>query len=130
MTVRLLLADDDSGFRETVRHLVVQCREAVVVGEAADGEEALELATVLRPDVVLLDLEMPGIDGYAACRLIKQRGLAGAVVVLSIHATPEDVRAAAAAGADRFVAKGADLGVLLDAILQPRQRKEKPWLPQ
>ncbi len=98
------------------------------MGEAANGERALEQVARLDPDVVLLDLEMPGLDSYGACRLIKQRGLSAAVVVLSIHPRLEDVQAAA--GADSFIAKGSDLKALLNAILQPGQGKENPWQPQ
>jgi pilus assembly protein CpaE len=119
----LLIVDDVPQVRQELRLLLSLAGPITVVGEAADGPEALSLAEGLHPDVVLLDLEMPTMDGYAVCRLLKQRRLANAVVVLSIHSRPEEVQAAIVAGADRFVAKGANLELLLQAILQPAKER-------
>lgn len=115
----VLIADDVAEVRRELRLLLSLAGPMRVVGEAASGTEAVALAESLRPDVVLLDLEMPGLDGFEACRRIKERRLAGAVVVLSIHADAESVRAARTAGSDEFVAKGSSLEALLAAILRP-----------
>ena len=127
---RLLIVDDVPEVRQELGLLLPLAGPIEVVGEAANGAEALSQAESLQPEVVLLDLEMPEMDGFAACRLLKQRSLAARVVVLSIHAGPEEMSAATAAGADAFVAKGASLEALLDAILRPAQGKENPWLRQ
>jgi DNA-binding NarL/FixJ family response regulator len=77
----------------------------------------VRLATELAPDVIVMDLEMPGMDGYEATRRIKQRQPALRVVILSVHAGPLEQESARAAGAEAFVMKGANYEVLVNAIL-------------
>jgi DNA-binding NarL/FixJ family response regulator len=89
-----------------------------IVGEASDGLQAIRLASELYPDVVVLDLEMPNMDGYEATRQIKGRRLARRVVTLSVHAGPLEMETARSAGADCFIAKGARYEILLNAILE------------
>jgi DNA-binding NarL/FixJ family response regulator len=88
-----------------------------VVAEAANGRQAIELAEVLRPDVVVMDLAMPVMDGFTATREIKERGSARRIVVLSIHGEAERLQLALEAGADALVVKGAPLDALVNAIL-------------
>ena len=126
----LLIVDDIPQVRQELRQLLPLAGPIRIVGEAADGLEAVAEAERLRPDVVLLDLEMPGQGGLEACRLIKERLLAGAVVILSIYAGPENVRAARAAGADSLVVKGSSLGELMAAILRPGKTEEGQCLPR
>ncbi len=114
--LRVLIVDDVPEVRRDLRLLLGLAGGFVVVGEAADGREALSKVTATRPDVVVMDLQMPGLDGAAAAREIKARGFAGRIVILSIHAEPADVRRAQDAGADAFVPKGASLDSLLTAI--------------
>ncbi len=105
MPIRLLLVDDDGGFRATLRQLLEHRAEAQVLGEAGNGEEAVRLADELRPDVVLMDLAMPRMNGLEATRQLKARWPDLAVIILTVH--DEDVyrRTAVAAGAAAFLEK-------------------------
>jgi DNA-binding NarL/FixJ family response regulator len=105
MRMRVLLVDDDSGFRDTVRHLLIQREEAVVVGEAADGEQAVALAGSLEPDVVLMDLAMPRMNGVEATRRLKAQWPGLLVVLLTVHDDDVYRRTALAAGAEAFLEK-------------------------
>jgi DNA-binding NarL/FixJ family response regulator len=120
MAIRLLLVDDDSGFRSTLRQLLEQRADVEVLGEAGNGEEAVQLAGDLSPDVVLMDLAMPRMNGLEATRQLKARWPDLAVIVLTVH--DEDVyrRTAMAAGATAFLQKkmlGVDLWPTLARIL-------------
>jgi DNA-binding NarL/FixJ family response regulator len=115
--ITVLIADDVAQVRQELRQLLELSGLVRVAGEAASGEEAVRLAAVLNPEVVIMDLEMPGIDGCAATRAIKRRQPTPRVVILSIHSAPEDLARARAAGVDAFVTKGASLDELLEAIL-------------
>ncbi len=115
--VRVLLVDDAARVRHELRQLLELSGAVQVVGEAGDGLEAVRLTTELSPDVVVMDLEMPGLDGIQATRQIKLQAPAPWVVILSVHAGPAEEQSARAAGADRFVTKGADYQTLVNAIL-------------
>ena len=115
-TTRLLIVDDVPQVRRELRTLLPLLDDIDIVGEAEDGQRAMELAATLRPDVILMDVEMPGVDGLSATRSIKQQCPQSRVIILSIH-NEEAVRAQArSAGADDFVDKGAPLTALLYAI--------------
>jgi DNA-binding NarL/FixJ family response regulator len=115
-TKRILIVDDVPQVRRELRTLLPLLDAIDIVGEAGNGQEAIELATTLQPDVILMDVEMPIMDGVAATRSIKQQHPQCRVVILSIH-TNEAVRTRArSAGADDFVDKGAPLATLLQAI--------------
>lgn len=114
--VRLLIADDVARVLQDLRRLLQLTGGIEIVGEAQDGQAAVRLAEELHPDVVLMDLEMPVLDGWEATRRITQQGLAGRVVGLSVHADPDSVRRAREAGADALVPKGASLAELMSAI--------------
>jgi DNA-binding NarL/FixJ family response regulator len=88
-----------------------------VIGEAQDGRDAITQAQLLQPDVILMDLEMPGLDGYAATRSIKSSHPSILIVALSIHADPACRQKVIQAGADAFVEKGGPLKDLFEAIL-------------
>ncbi len=117
--LRVMLVDDVPAVRQELRTLLQLTGEVDVVGEAANGREAVQQAQALRPEVVIMDLEMPGEDGVEATREIKARQWAGRVVILSVHAAAEDEQRARQAGADAFVQKGASLETLKQAILAP-----------
>lgn len=118
MTIQLLLVDDRDVVREELRHVLDLTGSVRLVGEAADGWEAVRQAERLHPDIVLMDLEMPGLDGFEATRQIKARGLARAVVVFTVYASAPYRQKALEAGADAFIFKGTDLRALLDLFDQ------------
>ena len=107
MTVTVLLADDQALVRAGFRSLLRRARDVEVVGEAATGDEAVRLARRVRPDVVLMDIRMPGLDGIAAtARIVADPDLAGCrVVILTTFETDEYVFAALRAGACGFLTK-------------------------
>lgn len=120
-TTRILIVDDVPQVRRELRALLPLLDEIKIVGEAENGQRAIELAASLRPDVILMDVEMPDTDGISATRLIKQANPAARIIILSIH-NSEAVRAQArSAGADDFVDKGESLTTLLQAIHHLRQ---------
>ncbi len=114
--LRVLLADDRPQVRRDLRQLLALSGAIEVIGEAADGEEAVRLTAELHPDGVVMDLEMPGLDGYEATRRIKNESPNVRVIILSVHAGPEERSRARAAGAACFVVKGESYEVLLNAI--------------
>ncbi len=118
MTIRVLLADDQALIRGGFAALVGSADDMEVVGEAADGEQALEQARALKPDVVLMDVRMPGTDGISATSLITaDPELADVkVLVLTTFEADDHVLAALRAGASGFLGKGVEPVELLDAI--------------
>lgn len=115
---RLLIVDDVSQVRADLRTLLPLAGNIEIVGEAANGLEAVHLTKVLRPDVVLIDLEMPVMNGYEAIRRIKGQLPACRVIALSIHSYPEALDRACQSGADAFIVKGAPLASLVQEILE------------
>src|SRR5215210_3718999 len=113
---RVVLADDHPLFREGVASLVGRTNDMELVGEAATGEEAIRLADDLVPDVVLMDLKMPGMGGTEATRRIVGRNPHIGVIVVTMFEDDESVFAALKAGARGYVLKDADRGMLLEAI--------------
>ncbi|OJV31357.1 MAG: DNA-binding response regulator [Actinobacteria bacterium 69-20] len=105
--MRVLLADDHPLFRDGLRGLIADTDGFEVVGEAASGAEAIELAATTRPDIVLMDLRMPGIDGVEATRRILHDGSAAAVLALTMSDDDGLVFAALRAGARGYILKGA-----------------------
>jgi DNA-binding NarL/FixJ family response regulator len=113
---RVLLADDHTLFREGVASLLERAGDVELVGEAATGEEAVRLSEELLPDVVLMDLKMPGMGGIEATRAIVGRSPHMGVIVVTMFEDDESVFAALKAGARGYVLKDADRGMLLRAI--------------
>jgi DNA-binding NarL/FixJ family response regulator len=118
MTIRVLLADDQTLIRAGFAALVGSAADMAVVGEAVDGEDALRQARASRPDVVLMDIRMPGTDGISATQLITgDPELADVkVLVLTTFEADEHVLAALRAGASGFLGKSVEPVELLDAI--------------
>ena len=102
--IRLLLADDHTMLRESLRRSM-EAEGLEVVGEAADGEEAVQLAEELAPDVVLMDVSMPVLDGVEATRLVRERAPDIQVVMLTMHADQDVVAKAIRAGAVGYLVK-------------------------
>jgi len=118
VTVRVVIADDQTLLRAAYRMVVEAAGDMAVVGEAADGAEAVALARSARADVVLMDIRMPGLDGLAATRLISgDEDLAGVkVLILTTFENDEYVADALRGGASGFLGKGMAPDELLDAI--------------
>ena len=114
--IRVLVVDDHAMVREGLRSFLEVQDDLEVVGEAADGAEAVERAAALLPDVVLLDLRMPGVDGVAALREMTARGLPCRVLVITSFTEPAAVLPAVRAGAAGYVYKDVDPPALAAAI--------------
>jgi DNA-binding NarL/FixJ family response regulator len=118
MTIRVLLADDQALLRATFRMLFDATDDMETVAEASNGREAVELASAHSPDVVLMDIRMPEMDGLEATRLISEsHGLTAVrVLILTTFEDDEHVAEALRAGASGFLGKGARPEELLDAV--------------
>jgi DNA-binding NarL/FixJ family response regulator len=126
--IRLLIADDHPVVRDGLRGIFEASDDFEVAGLAANGREAVDRAAVLRPDVILMDLRMPELDGVSAIRLLAQRGIAARVLVLTTFDTDTDVVPAIEAGATGYLLKDSPPGELLrgaraaargEAVLSP-----------
>jgi DNA-binding NarL/FixJ family response regulator len=116
-SVRILIADDHEIFRRGLVSELTQVPGWVVVGEAANGREAVELAAALKPDLVILDLTMPELNGLEAARKIISAEPAARVLILTAHESEQLVREVLSAGAQGYVLKS-DAGRILVAALQ------------
>ena len=114
--IRVLLVDDHEVVRFGLGLLISGERDLEVVGTAADGFEAVSLALQLRPDVVLMDLSMPGKDGIAAMAEVREIAPSIGLLVLTTHGDEAMVCAALAAGADGYLLKESPVGEIVGAI--------------
>ncbi|MDR7517198.1 MAG: response regulator transcription factor [Armatimonadota bacterium] len=127
MAVRVLLADDHALFRDGIRSLL-EARGVEVVGEAADGREAVEAALRLRPDVVLMDVAMPGVDGLEATRAIKAHLPDTKVVMLTVSDDDRTLFEALRSGAHGYLLKNLQAEEFFD-LLAGIDRGEAPLSP-
>jgi two-component system, NarL family, response regulator LiaR len=116
--VRTLIADDHQLFAETLGLTLDFDERVEVVGSARNGKEAVRLALQLRPDSVLMDLDMPVLDGVAATRLLRRLLPDCQVVVLTASLSPEDAYRARTAGAAAYMTKGCSTEHLVDALVE------------
>jgi two-component system response regulator DegU len=114
--IRLMIVDDLEHVRQGMRTLLNLVDDIEVIGEAINGFEALGMATVLKPDVVLMDLDMPKMDGLEASKWIKQITPATRIMTITIHDTDTFRAQAEAAGVDAFVVKATQSEVLVEKI--------------
>lgn len=114
--IRVLIADDHTIVRSGVRLLLEGQPDMEVIGEALTGDAAVEMAETLQPDVILMDIAMPGLDGIEATRRIKGQAPHIGVLVLTMHRSDEHFFAMLQAGASGYVLKAAETNELLSAI--------------
>ena len=114
--IRLLVADDHPMLREGLVAVLGTQPDFEVVGEAADGDEVVRLAESLGPDVILLDLEMPGTDGVAALERLREAGSTARTVVFTAYDTDERILGSLRAGARGYLLKGASRQEIFGAI--------------
>ncbi|HEY3315471.1 MAG TPA: response regulator transcription factor [Bacillota bacterium] len=114
--VRVLLADDYAPTREVIRLFLTRFGEFIVVGEAADGQEAVRLAGTLQPDVIVMDVAMPVMNGLVAARLVTEANRRIRVITLTGQVDPNVSKRALAAGACRHLSKPFDLWALARVI--------------
>jgi DNA-binding NarL/FixJ family response regulator len=112
----VLIVDDHPAFRASARHLL-EAEGFVVVGEAEDGHGALEQAAKLEPDVVLLDIQLPDIDGFAVAEELRRRGGAAKIVLTSSRDAGDYGTRVAESGARGFVPKGELSGAAIELLL-------------
>jgi len=116
MPVKIAIVDDHALVREGLNQFLNGRPEVEVVGTAADGRSAVELAGRLRPDVILLDMAMPGLDGLSAISQIRQSAPSTRILILSMYDDPEHTRAAIERGASGLVSKASPPDELIAAI--------------
>lgn len=113
---RILLVDDHALFRSGIHALLQRHEEFSVVGEAADGMEGFKQAISLAPDIILLDLNMPGLSGLETLRMLKESLPTICVVMLTVSEDAEDLLAAVRAGANGYLLKNTDMQAFIDGL--------------
>src|SRR5215471_2534646 len=116
MAATILIVDDNAQLREFMREIIAEASDLHVVGEAADGAEAMRLVEELRPDIVLLDLVMPQVSGLEVMRWIKTEHPKIKVIIVTVHDEDAYRQAAEASGADAYLLKKTLGTVLLPTI--------------
>lgn len=114
--IEILIVDDHPLFRRGIRWSLEEERDIRVVGEASDAQEAMRATDLLAPDVVLLDLNLPGMSGLELCRVLKRRHPQTAIVVLTMHEDDEQLFSAIRAGASAYCTKDIDPADLVNVI--------------
>ena len=114
--IKILIVEDHMVARMGIAIVVEKTPNLELLGQASDGQEGLMLAQKLRPDVILMDIGLPKIDGIEATRKIKELGLNSAVLMFTSRDSNEDVFAALRAGADGYIMKGSNEQTLINAI--------------
>jgi DNA-binding NarL/FixJ family response regulator len=123
---KILIADDHEMLRRGLRNTLQRERDLEICGEAVDGEEAVEKTKTLQPDLVILDINMPGLNGLAALRQILRHRPKTKVLVFSVHDSDQTIQEANAAGAHGFLSKGKDAQDLLRVIREILNAKVLP----
>jgi len=121
MPVRILIADDHAVVREGLRMILEALGDITVVGEALDGRDAIEKAATLKPDVIVMDIAMPEMNGIEATRIICERLPAVKIIILSMHHTNEHIFRAMQAGASAYLLKesaGAWVAKAIHAVMK------------
>ena len=115
--IRLLIADDHELVRDGIRSRLEDQPGLIILGEAATGQEAVRLAREMEPDVIMMDVSMPALNGLEATKAIRMEGISSRILILSIFDSPEYVRGAIEAGANGYILKDVSSQEMLRAIL-------------
>ena len=131
--IKVLIADDHPLFRQGIKQILELEKDIIVVAQAANGDDAVQLAREHKPDVILMDINMPGSNGLQAIKEIKDENISSKIIVLTIHEDREYLIKTIQMGAEGYVLKDAEPQVLIDAIrnvhigqsyIQPNMTKE------
>ncbi|HEY8348848.1 MAG TPA: response regulator transcription factor [Clostridia bacterium] len=131
--IKVLIADDHPLFRQGIKQILELEKDITVVAQAANGDDAVQLAREQKPDVILMDINMPGSNGLQAIKEIKDENINSKIIVLTIHEDREYLIKTIQMGAEGYVLKDAEPQVLIDAIrnvhmgqsyIQPNMTKE------
>lgn len=114
--IRIMVADDHALIREGLKQILELEKDMAVVAEASDGNEAVRLARCYKPDVILMDINMPKMNGLQALKEIKHEKIPCSVIVLTIHEDREYLFKTLQIGAEGYVLKDAEISVIIDAI--------------
>lgn len=125
--IKVILADDHPVVREGIRNLLEQSLDISVVGETSDGKEVLHLVEELNPDVLLLDMEMPGMGGNEVAQQVRESGLPVHILALSAHSDSRYIRGAMINGVSGYLLKEEVPSLILDAV-QGVSRGEEGWV--
>jgi DNA-binding NarL/FixJ family response regulator len=117
-TIRVLIADDHRLFAQALQAILEDDERIAIAGQARDGKEAVDLARSLEPDVILMDIAMPGMDGFQATRMITEERPDTSVLILTGSNSRTDVDRARKAGAAGYVTKDRIAAELIDAIVE------------
>lgn len=115
---RVVVVDDNDMIRLSLNTLLQTCEEVEVIAEAADGREAFKMCCSLKPDVVIMDLVMPHMDGVAATRAILDCHPTARIIILTSTVESDLIEAALEAGAKQWLAKGTQITEIIDAVLE------------
>lgn len=127
MKIRILLADDHPVARNGIRNLLDAAIDIEVVGEASDGEEAFRLSQELTPDVLILDMEMPGLTGIEVATQLRDNNSSVRVLALSAHQDKEYISGLLASGAAGYLTKGESPQAIVEAV-RGVARGEQGWV--
>lgn len=122
--IRVVVADDHAVVREGIRHVLERAPGVEVVGEAGDGVQAMQIVEQQSPDVVVLDVSMPGLTGLEVTRRLRETGRAVGILILSMFDDPEYVLQAMRSGADGYVLKDAGPSELREAVEAVHEGRE------
>lgn len=114
--IRVLIADDHSLVRKGLKQILELEKDFEVIGQAADGRQAIEMTTSLKPDVVLMDINMPIINGLKAIKMLKENNTSARIIVLTIHEDKEYLLETIRMGAAGYIMKDAEVEHLIEAI--------------
>ena len=126
--LRILLVDDSPTFLDAATHALAADPRIEIVGTAFSGQEGIDLVAQAQPDLVLIDVAMPRLNGFEATRLIKAQPNAPRIVILTSYDLPHYRTAAQTAGADSFISK-ADFGTLMPPLIDTVLAERNPTLP-